>query len=247
MSETEPALVIGSIDYGDHDRIVRLLTPHLGRTAVMVRGARSGRKPWASTLQTGSLIRPELKRTRGHLPLMVEAHLHAHPKRAREDLDRLAALAYGVELCAALSPEHHEAAKLFRLILVWLSLLEGSERPGPASRQALEAKALTFAGLTPALATCPVCGEGLADPVVFSCQAGGGAHAACAPGSPVEASQVLRLEAFRRTPLAETVGVRAATPLYLLTDFAEWHLGAGLKSRPMLEEIEATREGATGG
>lgn len=238
MSAVDLAIVVGTIDFGDHDRVVRLLTADQGRVAVMARGVRSGRKPWATSLQTGALIRPELKRTRGALPLLVEASAQQLPKRPREDLDRLTALAYGIELCSALAPEHNEAERLFKLACAWLQVLEVDEPITPSSRQALEAKALTFAGFTPALVLCPICRERLTDPCCFSTSSGGGVHAACAPAPRVSADALLRLEALRRTPLRDTLGVRPAAPLYLLTDFAEWHLGAGLKSRPMLEEVE---------
>ena len=50
---------------------------------------------------------------------------------------------------------------------------------------------------------------------------------------------LLRFEALRRTPLADTVGVRPALPPWLLGDFARYSLGKNLNSRPMLEELES--------
>ena len=35
-----PAIVVGGLDYGEADRIVRLLSPSLGKVAVLARGAR---------------------------------------------------------------------------------------------------------------------------------------------------------------------------------------------------------------
>lgn len=233
-------IVAGGVDYQDHDRIVRLLTPDRGRTAVLARGVRGGkRRRLAAAMSPGTRVDLELRRGRGPLGIVNDAAVLAEPGRSRADLVRLAQLTYGVELCHDLAPEHHEAHKLYGLLLSWLGRLEGDEPPGIASRQALEAKALTFAGLTPSLVGCAVCGERLDAPAVFSNEAGGGAHGRCARGVGVEPEQLVRLEALRRTPLAETAGVAPSRPHWLLADFVAWSLGHGLNSRSLLEEVES--------
>ena len=238
MSDSVEAIVTGSTDFGDAHRIIRLLTPDQGRTAVLARGARTGKKGWAGLLEPGARVGVLLKRGRGPLPLLAEVVAHAVPKRARTDLLRLSQLAYGVELCSALAPEHHEAPKLHRLLSAWLDVLEGDAAPGIATRHALEAKALTFSGFTPALVLCAVCHDRLDEPAVWSHADGGGAHGRCAQGTHVRPEELVRLEALRRTAMAETLGVRHAEPPWLLSDFAQWQLGRGLNSRAMLEEIE---------
>jgi DNA repair protein RecO len=233
----EEFIIVGTTDYGDHDRILKLLGPVQGRTAALVRGVRRGSQPWHAILEPGTVIRPSFKRSRGPLPVIAEAALVSRPRRSREDLDRLAALTYGLELCSSLAPEHHEAHKLVRLLMSWLDLLESEDVPGAASRQALEAKALTFAGLAPALVICPVCDTRITDPAVFDASAGGGAHRGCGQGSNVQADALLRLEALRRTPLADTPGVRPVAPLGLLADFIEYSLGRALRARTLLDEL----------
>lgn len=208
---------------------------------MLARGVRGGRrKDQRALLEPGSYLDLVLRRAKGPLPLLAEATPRATIRRARTDLDRLALLTYGVEICAELAPEHHEAPKLYRLLLAWLDLLEGEDQPGPASRQALEAKALTFAGFTPALVACAVCGERLEEGVVFSSEAGGGAHVEHARGTKVQADQLLRMEALRRTPLKDTPGVRPAVPTWLLGDFIRWNLGRAIKSRGLVEDLERT-------
>jgi recombinational DNA repair protein (RecF pathway) len=172
--------------------------------------------------------------------LLSEVYAEAVPLKARNDLDRLALMAYGLEIIAGLAPEHAEAGRLFGLLAAWLQVLEGNETPGPSVRQAMEAKALTFAGLAPALIVCPRCQQRLENPAVFSEPAGGGHHAGCAEGQGVDVAELTRLEAFRRTPLADTVGVRAAQPAWLLGDFVRWSLGRAVVSRTLLEDLEAS-------
>jgi DNA repair protein RecO (recombination protein O) len=231
------AVVLGHVDYGEADRVVRLLTPEQGRIAAMARGIRRGRNALRSLVEPGARLSIALKRGRGRLPLLQEASPVQLPHRARADLDRLALLTYGVELCGLLAPEDHEAPRLYRLLATWIALVEGPEAPGIASRQALEAKALTFAGLTPALVACPICGERLEAPTVWSPAAGGGAHGRCAQGPAIDPEALIRLEALRRTPLRDTPGVRPSEGGWCLSDFARWHLGKPLHTRDLLESL----------
>ncbi|MCA9492876.1 MAG: DNA repair protein RecO C-terminal domain-containing protein, partial [Myxococcales bacterium] len=162
----------------------------------------------------------------------------AGPRRAREELERIALLGYGCELCAALAPESAPAEKLHGLLLAWLEFLEAPEPIGPAARPALEAKALTFAGLMPSIARCAACGELLEEPIVFDPEAGGALHARCGGGSPVRLAGLRALEVARRTPLAE--GGRLPPidlPRWLLGGFVTWHLGRPLQSRALLEAL----------
>lgn len=232
------AVVVGTFDLGEADRIVRLLSAERGRTAALARGARSSRRRFAGLFEPGHRVRLELRSGRGELPLVAGADLVAAPRRAREDLDRLALLAYGCELCAALAPEHHPAPQLHKLLTVWLDGLEAEACPGVATRLALEAKALTFAGLAPALLRCAACGEPLDAPAVFDAESGGALHARCGGGRPVRPEDLRALEALRRTPLAGTPGLEApAAVAWLLSDFARHQLGHDLRSRRLLEDL----------
>lgn len=231
------AVVVGAVDYGEADRIVRLFSAEQGRSAVIARGARSARSRHAA-LDIGALVRVQLRQGRGPLPYVTGVDAVHLPRRARTDLARLALLAYGCEVCAGLSPEHHETPRLFGLLEAWLRLLEGEGTPGPACRVALEAKALTFAGLTPALIMCARCGEALDDPAVFDPEAGGGLHARCGGGRSVPVGLLRTFEALRRSPMADAVGYDLPREgAWLLSDFVQYQLGRGLKSRGLLEGL----------
>lgn len=237
---TEPrlAVVVGSVDVGESSRIIRLLTAEDGRLAVMVPSARSSKRRWAGLLDAGTQLRVQPKQGRGDLPVLVNADLVVAAKRARTDIERLALLSYGCELCSALAPEHDPAPKLFGLLVSWLALLEGEAVPDLASRLALEAKALTFAGLAPMLVRCARCGELADHPAVFDVASGGMLHGRCGGGATVEVDDLLAIETLRRTPLAETPGRPAPPPFrWLLSDFARWHLGHALRTRGLLEDV----------
>jgi DNA repair protein RecO (recombination protein O) len=236
LSAPLDAFVVGQVDLGDADRMWRLLDAAEGRVSVVARGARKSRRRFVG-IELGTRVR--IVRGRGSLPSVVSAERMAGPVRARTSVERIALLGYGCELCAALAPEGGAAEKLFLLLESWLAVLEGESAPGVASRMALEAKALTFAGLAPSLAACAVCGAAIADPAVWDAESGGALHARCGGGRPIGASDVLVLEELRRTPLAETTAraVPPSLPPWLLSDFVQHQLGRALHSRALLESI----------
>lgn len=241
MAATEAeAIVLGRTDLGESDRIVRLLTEAQGRVDAVARGARRSRRRFGGALEPGTRGVARWQRGRGELPTLVSFDVLRAPHAVRDDYDRLVLLGYGCDLLAVLSERDLAADKGYGLLGAWLALLEGAGRPAAASRLALEAKALTFAGLTPALVRCATCGRPLDDPARWSAEAGGGVHEACgAGGNTVRASALAELEDLRRTPLARTVDRDAPEGArYLLMDFVEHHARRRLPSRALLDTLE---------
>lgn len=238
-------IVVGGFALGEADRIVRLLSAERGRISGVARRARASRRRFSGVFELGNRVEVSLRKGRGELPVVQEATLLEAPRRARTDLDRLALLAYGCELCAALAPEDAAAKRLTRLLEVWLDLLERAESVGAGQRLALEAKALTFAGLAPVLVRCAICGEMLDLPVFFDPEAGGAVHGRCGGGRPVDPNALLHLEALRRTPLHDLPPEPPpGLDPWLLSDFARHHLSRDLKSRHLLEDLDPL--GSTG-
>jgi len=232
------AIVVGGTNFGESDRIVRLLTAGEGRIDLLARSARASRRRFVGLLEPGTRLDVTRQLGRGSLGLLVSADRIAGPDRARTDLDRIALLTYGCEVCSSLAPRGSAAERLAGLLGVWLDLLEGEAQPGVASRVALESKALTFAGLRPALLGCAACGEVLDDPVVFDPEAGGGVHARCGGGRPVTVDTLRALEILRRTPLLQTPGEAVPSQASgLLADFIQHHIERRLVSRALLDEL----------
>jgi DNA repair protein RecO (recombination protein O) len=232
VSAALEGIVVGSVDFGDADRIVRVLSSASGRVPVLVRRARS--RSGAAT-SPGTALRVAVSRTRDGLHVAKSVEVVHAPVRARDTLGRIALLAYGCELCGALAPEGAPAPKLHGLLASWLQLLEGPDEPGVPHRVALEAKACAFAGFAPALTRCAVCHERLDDPAGFDADAGGALHARCGSGVRLPAAQARAIDALLRTPLAAIppAGV-GPLPTFLLTSFVEHHLGRALHSRALL-------------
>ncbi len=236
-AETLQAIVVGRVDYGEADRIVHLLTPSHGRLAVMARGARRSRRRHGGALDLGNRLDVQAHRGRGELWTLGSVDLvHGHP-HLRGDLDRMALGAYACELVTALAREHHAEPRLFGLLDVALLVLDAATKaPTDVWRWGLEAKALTFGGLTPRLDRCGVTGEPIGDGVaVWNLASGGVVLAGNGTGTPVTGAWCAQVERARRTPLAELVDLPPEPgPVWLLQDHLRWHTQKDLKSRKLL-------------
>lgn len=231
------AVVVGHADIGESDRIIRFLTAEQGRVDLVARGARASRKRFAGMLELGNRVRVQRAKTRG-LGRIADVDLLRPVDRARKDIDRIAALAYGLEVVSSLAGRDVPEPKLTKLAVVWLEMLEMAPIPTPASRVALEAKALTFAGLLPSLVRCGVCDEPLEDPVVFGADVGAH-HTACGGGGQSVTVQTLHgIEMLRRTPLFDTLDIEGSAPGgWLLSDVVQHHIRAEIRSRALLVDL----------
>ena len=238
MNSRIRGFVVGATDFGEAHRIVRLLSAEHGRVALLARNARSSSRTFGGLLELGTELDVEVRAGRSDLRLFLEADRLGGPRVARKDLDRIALLAYGCELCSALAAEESPAEKLHPLLRVWLELLEGEGTPGVASRIALEAKALTFAGVTPQLVRCCHCGRDLDEPVVFDPRSGGASHARCGGGHAVSLADLRCIEALRRAPLATSVAAAPPRSTGLLAATVEAQLGRPLRSYAVLASID---------
>jgi DNA repair protein RecO (recombination protein O) len=242
----QPAIVVGLHDYGDADRIVRLLTPTLGRVSALAKRARSGGPRWAGALETGNRVEAGLRPGQGSLYTLEQATLVDGHLGLRAELGRLALAAHAAELCGALAREDQPEPKLFGLLETALLVLDAAT--GPASgafRAGLELKALAFAGLRPALDRCRVCGQPPGDgPLRFHPAAGGLAHAACAAeGHAVDGLWAAAAHEALHQPLRELLDLPMPLgPREAFAEVAEAHLERALRARALLDALGAAAE-----
>lgn len=233
------AVVLGLVNYGERDRIVRLLTPELGKVSALARGARGSRRRFGGVLDLGARLQVMLRPGRGELWHLQEAELVEARLGVRESLLAMALLSYGSELVGAFAREQHAEPRLFGLLEVFLTVLDAATAPpGSMFRAGLEIKTLTCAGFAPILRRCAACGEPLDGPCRFSMEAGGALHAGCGPGEPTSAAFVEALERARMTRLLELLDQPLPPgPPWLLARFAEHQLQRGLDSRRWLQSV----------
>jgi DNA repair protein RecO (recombination protein O) len=243
------AIVLRTVDYGESDRIVTLLSRERGKVSAFARAARASRRRFGGALEPFTILTAEAKERRGGDLLALESVAVVRGFGAiRTDLARIACASYACELVRELVREGEPHDELFALLEAYLARLDGAPAD-PAALRAVELAALAGAGLMPRLEACARCGGALdaSGRASFDLAQGGALCAACAdaaaPGSPrVSAGALAALVRLQRGGLAAA----DATPLSgpaggevrdVLSRFIEHHLGKRLASRKFLDEV----------
>ena len=242
-------VVLRTVDYGETDRVVALLTAERGKVSAFARGARVSRKRFGGALEPFTLLTVEARERRGADLLALESVSVVRGFGGiRSDLARIACAGYACDLARQLVRDSEPHPELLKLLVDYLSRLDvAAARPTPL--RAFELHALRAAGLMPRFVACARCGAAL-DPdarLAFDPAEGGMLCARCSssasPSSPrlgcetvaaLARLQAGGLDAADATPLPRGAGVEARDAL---SCFLEHHLGGRLASRKFLDEV----------
>ena len=240
------AIVLRTVDYGESDRVVTLLTVERGKLAAFARGARASRRRFGGALEPFTLLSVEAKERRGADLLSLESvQVERGFGALRGDLARIACASYACELARELTRDGEPHPDLFELLSAYLAGLDAAP-PVAAGLRAFELGALRAAGLGPRLDACARCGgpPGEAARLRFDPAHGGvlchrcGAFASPAARdlSAATARALARLDA--EGGAAGDLGPEEARESReALTAFIEHHLGRRLQSRRFLDEV----------
>lgn len=239
-------IVVGRLDQGETDRIVRLLTPDEGLVSVWANRARLAKSPF-STLDLGVRarvgVRARALTAPGDLVTGIGVEVLEARVGIRSRLERLGPAAIACEAAAGLATTAADP-RIFGCLETALLLLDRhGDDPGQGFTAALLAKLLTFGGLAPALDRCPVCGQPPVEPMAWFEPGGGAFHVAHLPpdaaGSPrIAVPTLLQLAQLRRIPLLDGYGAHAE--LAPMLSLVESHLGHALKARAWLADPDGT-------
>ena len=243
------AIVLRTVDYGDADRVVTLLSRERGKVSAFARNARASRRRFGGALEPFTLLHVDATERGGKELLTLDTVSVARGFGGiRADLARIACASYASELARELVRDAEPHEGLFAVLVEYLGLLDAAPAR-PEALRAFELAALAAAGLMPRLDACARCGAAVepGGAVPFDPAAGGILCGACAPtGSPaaprlgaatVQALRRLQaggLAAAERERLAPAAGGEAREAL---SRFVEHHLGRRLASRRFLDEV----------
>ena len=252
-------VVLRSVDYGESDRVVTLLTEERGKVSAFARGARASRRRFGGALQPFTFLAVEARERRGaDLVTLDSAVVLRGFGGIRADLARIACAGYACELARELVRDAEPQRELLAVLLEYLGNLdEAPARPG--TLRAYELIALRAAGLMPRVSGCARCGTLVADEVgvvaaapgdgriSFDPADGGVVCARCAPRRSAAAPR-LSLEAVRAMARLQATGLASSDAASLapavavelrdaLSRFIEHHLGHRLASRKFLDEV----------
>jgi DNA repair protein RecO (recombination protein O) len=235
----EEALVLGTVDYGDADRVVTLFTRERGRLSAFAAGARKSKKRFAGALEPCTHLKAQLVQRHGDTWRLDGVDVLATFHRLREDLPRIARALYGAELCRELIRDEHPHPELFDGFLDYLKHREADADAAEHLRFTLDA--LSFAGFRPIFVRCGRCGGPTGQSPRFDSDSGGAVCEGCARllphAAPVTAEVVALLAALQsRQPHDESAALRAAATA-LIGGFLAHHLGRKLKSMGFLTQL----------
>ena len=244
------AVVLRTVDYGESDRVVTLLSEGRGKLAAFARGARASRRRFGGALEPFTLLDAEVKERPGsELVTLESVHVVRPFGGIRGDLARIACAGYACELARELVRDSEPHPDLVALLVEYLGVLDSGPARAAALR-AFELGALRAAGLMPRLDACARCGEALAaaeegERLRFDPAQGGFLCRRCAPtsragreASPTTARALAALQAGGLAHAeASMPAAVAAEAREVLTSFIEHHLGRRLAARKFLDEM----------
>ena len=181
------AIVLASIDYSEHDQIVKLISAEHGLISAIARGARRAKsRKFAHSLDIGNIVQVSLIPSKSHGALwkLKEANLKKACHIARRDLYKTALITYACEVIYALAAIESPEPKLYGLLATLIKQLNIRTRNDGFTenyRIAFELKALSFAGLMPTLRRCVACTHPLTTDMRFYIVEGGLFHSHCLP------------------------------------------------------------------
>jgi DNA repair protein RecO (recombination protein O) len=242
-----PAVVLRTVDYGEADRVVTLLTRDAGKRAAIARGARKSTRRFGAGLSLfGTGEATLLERPQAELDTLEAFHgARGFPSLAL-DVAKVAHGGYACELVRELVPPRQAETGVFDLLLSLLALLDG----GPARAESLrvfELKLLDEVGLRPTIDRCLGCGAVGAEldgaGQVLDARRGGVVCGAChGHGRPLDGAARHALTAAQELSLDDAASFSLAAPVNaacrdaLAALFTE-HLGRPLKSLEFIHKL----------
>lgn len=236
------AVVLSTVDYGEADRVVTLLTRSRGRVTAFAAGARKSKRRFAGALEPGTYLNVQLVERRGDTLRLDGADIRESFYAVRDDLARISRALYCLELARELCRDHQPHPELFDHLLRYLEKLS-KNAAGPTSLIKFELDALEVAGFRPRFFPCTVCGSEIGEDQLlkFDAEAGGVACANCygrvPHGIPIAWSVVRALHELQQGSTVPMEGPTRARSRELLNVFIAHHLGRKLNSVDFMSQV----------
>ncbi|MBK8482719.1 MAG: DNA repair protein RecO [Proteobacteria bacterium] len=236
-----------SVDYGEADRVLTLLTREAGKVAVLARGARRSRRRFGAALDLFVVGQAELRlRPGGRLAALERFDPHENYGTAiARDVIKVAHGSYMLELARELWPAGQREPEVFALLVDGFAAL-AAVAPTAGLLRAFELQLLRALGLVPLLDRCVACGVTVGSATCgFSVADGGVICATCGPTggllSTVGREALLHL---RDRPLSEAAEEAAPAPLQrelrdLMQRVVQHHLGRRPRALEFLIALQA--------
>ena len=251
------AIILGTLDYGESDRIVTFYSREFGKLSGIAKGARRSKRRFVGNLDPPSHTKLLVfKDDRRELLRIDDGTLVEGFSGIKADIDRFAEACYMIELLRELTPDGLHIDGLFETVLGFLKFLQLSDRPELTLRF-FEIKLLTLLGYMPHLSGCVSCDDdgGIStngQKIFFSAERGGVLCAPCArmpedalplaSGTAGFLSMASRLS-IDKLPRLQPSAVFAREGEKVLSDFIRHRVGRELKTKKFMDKMRVASFG----
>ena len=170
--QTTEALVLRSINFAESSKIVTFYSPQFGNIKGIVKGARSAKNKFGSSLEIFSHVVLVFYQKRADIQLISQCDLKNPFSNIRNDLIRTAYASYFIELINKTTEGAQESEQIFSLILNALITLETTNVEPEVLAHFFEIRLLKMLGCIPVFDRCVNCGAKIVNGK-FSCRLGG--------------------------------------------------------------------------
>lgn len=172
-------IVIKSINVGDYNKMLNVLSPELGKISVWAIGVRSAKNKNSGGCALLSYNEFILKQ-KGDTYTLTECTVLESFYYLRESVEKLAYSMYFAELAGLVCDEGLGAEDILKLLLNSLYYLEHNKKDPADLKVMFEMRLMCCSGFMPVVSDCAVCGG---DPVWFESAKGGMVCDDCKSGS----------------------------------------------------------------
>jgi DNA repair protein RecO (recombination protein O) len=232
------ALVVRTVDFGESDRIVTLLTDTHGKIGAIARGARRSRRRFAGALQPFQVIRVVLTpRRRSELSLLGEAEVRQPFLQVTTDPARYAQANTVLEILRELTPAGEPDPRPLQFATAFLEDLENEGAHLPLLAKAILG-ALKLSGFVPVLDRCAACGRRAPTGRAAHFDTGRGVVCTACGGAPLKMRGTVRESLLAAARSERDLGEpELREGVELLLSCAERHIGKELKSTSLLRQL----------
>lgn len=157
---TTQAIVLRHADYREHDRMLTLFSPALGRVEALCRGCKKIGSPLLGCSEWFAFGEYVLYTGKGRITV-VSCNLTESFYALRSDWDKLKYATYMLSVCEAMVQPNEQNVHLFTLLARSLSRLCYQEKDARAVTAAFLLHAASISGYRPRLSHCVKCGRKL--------------------------------------------------------------------------------------
>lgn len=201
------AIVLRHRDWGEADRIITVYAREIGKTRVVVKGARKIMSRKAGHVEPFSLVKMQLSQT-NDLPILTQVDTIRSNQGLRDNLEAISAASYLAELVDKFTQDEQDGeSALFKLIADSFDRLGKPNQVWFATRF-FETRMLGLAGYQPEFFQCVEChSQIIEEDQYFAPAMGGVVCARCGSYKPgmwkLSAKTLKYLRHFQRAPFSE--------------------------------------------